>query len=158
MSGIHVAVIMRNLMRRIGHAKFYVQGGDYGHHIGSNMATLFPDEILGFHTNMAVNLSKLATLTWLLGGLWPSLIEKKVPERMYPVSERLKFYLEESGYFHLQATKPDTIGKSFNDTILSIIDSVQLKDLDKLSPLANEYDGEENEKDKQECPSQSQLR
>ena len=48
-------------MERIGHEEYYVQGGDYGAAIGSVMATLFPDNILGFHTNMPM----VAVNTWV---------------------------------------------------------------------------------------------
>lgn len=37
-----VAVIMRNLMLRLGYKQFFIQGGDWGALIGSNIATLFP--------------------------------------------------------------------------------------------------------------------
>jgi len=37
-----MAVVMKNLMERIGFKKFYVQGGDWGALIASNMGTLFP--------------------------------------------------------------------------------------------------------------------
>lgn len=37
-----VAVVMKNLMERIGFKKFYVQGGDWGAVIASHMGTLFP--------------------------------------------------------------------------------------------------------------------
>jgi hypothetical protein len=42
MGPIEVAVVMRNLMNRLGFKKYYVQGGDWGSIIGSNMATFFP--------------------------------------------------------------------------------------------------------------------
>ncbi|KOB67869.1 Epoxide hydrolase [Operophtera brumata] len=41
-------------MHRLGHKKFYVQGGDWGAAVGSAMATLFPEDVLGYHTNMPV--------------------------------------------------------------------------------------------------------
>lgn len=39
-----IAVIMKNLMKRIGYDKFYVQGGDWGAAIARNLATLYPDK------------------------------------------------------------------------------------------------------------------
>lgn len=102
---------MRNLMHRIGHKTFYVQGGDFGHTIGSHIATLFPKEVLGFHTNLPANFSKYAYITWILGSIWPSYVAGDNVDRLYPVSDKIKFFLEEFGYMHLQATKPDTIGK-----------------------------------------------
>lgn len=110
MTTYQMAIIMRNMMRRIGHSEFYVQGGDIGHTIGSHMATLFPNEVLGFHTNSPIHFSKLAQLTWLLGSIWPKIIDGGNYDRMYPLGEKLSYLMEESGYMHLQGTKPDTIG------------------------------------------------
>ncbi|GBP32297.1 Juvenile hormone epoxide hydrolase [Eumeta japonica] len=112
-----IAVIMRNLMRRLGHKKFYVQGGDWGSVIVSNMATLFPEDILGHHTNMPFVQHKCTLLKTLIGSVFPSwVVEEKYAERMYPLSKFFSFLLEESGYLHLQATKPDTVGVALTDS------------------------------------------
>lgn len=37
-----MAVVFRNLMKRLGFKKYYVQGGDWGSLIGSSLVTLFP--------------------------------------------------------------------------------------------------------------------
>ncbi|XP_052751011.1 juvenile hormone epoxide hydrolase-like isoform X4 [Galleria mellonella] len=113
-----MAVVIRNLMRRIGHERYYVHGGDAGHIVGSVMATLFQDEVLGFHTNMPVLMyHPLATAYTLLGSIWPSLIvEKELESRLYPLSQHFQRHLEESGYIHIQATKPDTIGAALTDS------------------------------------------
>jgi juvenile hormone epoxide hydrolase len=42
-----MAIIMRNLMVRLGFEKFYVQGGDWGSLIGNDVLTLFPENVLG---------------------------------------------------------------------------------------------------------------
>lgn len=46
-------------------------------------------------------------------GAWiPSLIvDSELADRIYPFSNHFSYILEESGYFHIQATKPDTVGK-----------------------------------------------
>lgn len=106
-----IAIIMRNLMKRIGFNQFYIHGGDIGHAIGSHMATIFPNQILGFHTTTPINYSYLASMGWFIGSICPKcLSDNYVRDKMYPLSDKLSFYLEESGYFHLQSTKPDTIG------------------------------------------------
>lgn len=47
----------------------------------------------------------------LLGSVFPSLIVESNEEKFtYPLSKVFLYLLEESGYMHLQATKPDTIG------------------------------------------------
>ncbi|KAJ8730612.1 hypothetical protein PYW08_002025 [Mythimna loreyi] len=54
---IEMAAVLRNLMRRLGFEKFYCQGGDFGALIANNMVTLYPEEILGYHTNFPVSLA-----------------------------------------------------------------------------------------------------
>lgn len=43
MNTAQVAKIMKKLMNRLGFEKFYVQGGDWGFGIGSNLVTLNPE-------------------------------------------------------------------------------------------------------------------
>lgn len=98
-------------MQRLGFSQYVVQGGDIGHFIGSDMATLFPNQLLGFHSNMPLNFQKKTIWTWVLGGVWPTLVEHDHTDRLYPLSKHIEFFLEESGYSHIQSTKPDTIGE-----------------------------------------------
>ncbi|XP_037299031.1 juvenile hormone epoxide hydrolase-like [Manduca sexta] len=93
-----MAFIMKNLMERLGYDKFYVQGGDWGGIICSIMATFFPDIILGYHTNFA-------------------LVPAELVSRLYP----LQFYVQEFGYFHIQAAKPDAIGLCVGKSPASIM-------------------------------------
>lgn len=56
--------------------------------------------------------SMKANLKWFLGSFYPSwVVEEKLQHMAYPIWPKFKFILEETGYFHIQATKPDTIGK-----------------------------------------------
>ncbi|KAL0860365.1 hypothetical protein ABMA27_009765 [Loxostege sticticalis] len=116
LSPTKIAVIMRNLMQRLGHKQYFIQGGDFGHIVASSLATLFPKEVFGFHTNMAMVDTKKADLVWLLGGLWPTLVEKEFTDRIYPLKEKIAFFLEESGYYHMHATKPDTLGIALRES------------------------------------------
>ncbi|CAB3245124.1 unnamed protein product [Arctia plantaginis] len=120
LSPYQIAILMRNLMHRIGHKYYYIQGGDFGHAIGSNMATIFQYEVLGFHTNLPVNFGKNAVWTWLLGSIWPSYVAGEHTNKWYPLGAKIKFYLEEFGYMHLQSTKPDTIGIALQDSAMGL--------------------------------------
>ncbi|PZC70942.1 hypothetical protein B5X24_HaOG214591 [Helicoverpa armigera] len=112
-----VAVIFRNLMNRLGHQKFYVQGGDWGAGIIATMSTLFPEDILGSHSNMLFTQNSCGTLKTFLGAFFPSLvIEDRLADRMYPLSKMFAYIMEEFGYMHIQATKPDTVGVPLNDS------------------------------------------
>uniref|UniRef100_A0A2A4K8F5 Epoxide hydrolase n=1 Tax=Heliothis virescens TaxID=7102 RepID=A0A2A4K8F5_HELVI len=113
----HVAVVMRNLMHRLGFKQFYVQGGDWGSLIGSCMTTFFPKEVLGYHTNLAMVMSTKATLIELIASVYPSLIvEPELADRMYPMGQRYATLVEEMGYMHIQASKPDTVGVALTDS------------------------------------------
>jgi juvenile hormone epoxide hydrolase len=49
----------------------------------------------------------------ILGSLWPTLIvDEAHVDKLYPIGKYFSFVMEEMGYMHLQATKPDTAGKS----------------------------------------------
>ncbi|KAJ0171963.1 hypothetical protein K1T71_012726 [Dendrolimus kikuchii] len=111
------AVIFRTLMHRLGHKKFYVQGGDWGASVASHISTLFPDDILGHHTNMAFVTTNCGFIKTLVGAFIPSLIiDSHLADRMYPLTSFFAYVLEEFGYFHLQATKPDTVGVALTDS------------------------------------------
>uniref|UniRef100_A0A6P7GN73 Epoxide hydrolase n=1 Tax=Diabrotica virgifera virgifera TaxID=50390 RepID=A0A6P7GN73_DIAVI len=113
----HVAVIMKNLMTRLGFQKYYLQGGDWGGIIVANLASLFPEKVLGVHSNMCFANSPLSHLKLALGSLMPSLIvEADKQHLVYPRMKIFGFLLLESGYMHLQATKPDTVGVALRDS------------------------------------------
>ncbi|KAK7791260.1 hypothetical protein R5R35_005582 [Gryllus longicercus] len=81
------------------------------------MGVLFPDNVLGIHSNMCFSNSALTILKEMISHLWPSLFynENEIPH-LRSFGERLPFILEETGYMHLQATKPDTIGTALSDS------------------------------------------
>lgn len=53
-------------------------------------------------------MSLFLTLLYSIHPSWG--ISKKNEHKLYPLSSVLGFYIEETGYLHIQATKPDTIG------------------------------------------------
>lgn len=109
---VEVSVIMRNLMLRLGHERFVVQGGDWGSVIGSNVATLFPENVIGYHSNYCQLRTTWSTLKLLVASLYPQAFVPKAEhvEWIFPLGPQFKKLIQETGYFHLQATKPDTIG------------------------------------------------
>lgn len=65
---------------------------------------------------MPVSSRPISNYKYIIGSLFPSLVvEDKHRHRMYPLKDLFSYLLRESGYFHLQATKPDTIGNLPND-------------------------------------------
>lgn len=62
---------------------------------------------------MAGSIRRISIVKLLLGSLFPTWIDSDRPERVYPLSKYFTYVLRESGYFHLQFTKPDTIGEFY---------------------------------------------
>lgn len=75
------------------------------------ISVFFPENVIGYHSNMCGAMSTASSFKGMIGSLWPSLfIPKEYIDFHYPFGEIVSFIMEESGYMHLQATKPDTIG------------------------------------------------
>lgn len=113
-------------MNRLGHKKFYVHGSDWGAVTATALATVFPEEIKGFHSNFCTSLHLKTLAKYLLNVIWPTVEEKAFYNTVYPP---LKFFMvlaKESAYFHMFASKPDTIGEDFSLIIFSIIRSSQI--------------------------------
>lgn len=108
-----ISVVLKNLMKRLGHEKFYVQGGDFGGVTLQYLATLFPENVLGFHNQICFVTTPLGSLKLLFGALYPTLFTKNEHvDRVYPLGERMiSDLLKETGHLHIQSTKPDTIGR-----------------------------------------------
>lgn len=106
-----MSVIFHNLMLRLGHNKFFIHGGDWGSEIGNNIATLYPENVIGFHSNGCISNTMLAYLKQIFASIMPRrFTETKYVKWFFPLRQKVKFLLQESGFAHLQASKPDTIG------------------------------------------------
>ncbi|XP_063601109.1 juvenile hormone epoxide hydrolase 1-like [Penaeus indicus] len=117
--------IFLKLMKRLGFEKFYLQGGDWGSGIATEMATYYPENVLGVHLNMFGSITAGATAKLVLGSILPTglLVAAKDQDKVYPLGETFKWLLRETGYAHIQATKPDTVGewKSERDGSMCIV-------------------------------------
>ncbi|XP_017289598.1 epoxide hydrolase 1 [Kryptolebias marmoratus] len=115
------ARIFHKLMKRLGFQQFYAHGGDWGWLVTTNMAQLEPKTVKGLHLNFAPS-SKPGlsmALSIMFGRLFPKLFgftELDI-QRLYPFMEKQVVEpIKESGYMHIQATKPDTVGRGLNDS------------------------------------------
>ncbi|XP_055544371.1 juvenile hormone epoxide hydrolase 2-like [Wyeomyia smithii] len=134
LSPAKIAVIMRNLMARLGFKKYYVHGGDWGSIVGNLMATFFQNEVLGVHLTMCVNSAPIATVKTLIGSLAPSLaVGDEYVSYYYPLTEKFKLIMTETGYMHIQATKPDTIGATLTGNPIGLAAYI----LEKFSTWTN---------------------
>lgn len=61
---------------------------------------------------MPVSSRPISMVKYFIGSLFPSLIvDNKYRKRLYPMKDFFMYFIREGGYFHLHATKPDTIGE-----------------------------------------------
>ncbi|KAF7657385.1 hypothetical protein LDENG_00028150 [Lucifuga dentata] len=114
------ARIFLTLMERLGFSQFYLQGGDWGSLITTNMAQMKPECVKGLHLNMFMSRKGLKVLLALMIGRYlPFLVgfTREDVRRFFPYFEKNVWeILRETGYFHIQATKPDTAGCGVNDS------------------------------------------
>ncbi|XP_058557998.1 epoxide hydrolase 1-like [Neofelis nebulosa] len=118
LNSVATARIFYKLMLQLGFREFYIQGGDWGALICTHMAQMVPSHVKGLHLNMVFILNG-RILTLFLVRHCPRLFgfTQRDMELMLPFKEKI-FYrpLRESGYMHIQSTKPDTVGCALNDS------------------------------------------
>ncbi|XP_072565533.1 epoxide hydrolase 1 [Paramormyrops kingsleyae] len=120
-NSLDAARIFLKLMERLGFTEFYLQGGDWGSLITSNMAQMKPACVRGLHLNFFSVRSKGLgmVLSLIIGPYLPFLVgfTQEDVKRLFPFMEKNVYeILRESGYLHIQATKPDTVGCGVNDS------------------------------------------
>ncbi|GFT10289.1 epoxide hydrolase 1 [Nephila pilipes] len=105
------------LMDRLGHNRFFVQGGDWGSFIATLLGKYYPSSIIGVHVNMYSSGPKSWDFFKAIAiAYFPSLVSPAEYKGLYPFWERFKTILQETGYLHIQATKPDTVGSGLADS------------------------------------------
>uniref|UniRef100_UPI00398EC3E6 epoxide hydrolase 1-like n=1 Tax=Pristiophorus japonicus TaxID=55135 RepID=UPI00398EC3E6 len=120
-NSIAAARIFHKLLRRLEIDRFYLQGGDWGALIATNMAQMKSENVKGIHLNF-FPISRMAMgilPSLLLGPYFPSLVgfTQTDLQRIYPfIKKNVYDILRESGYMHIQASKPDTLGCALNDS------------------------------------------
>ncbi|XP_054707166.1 epoxide hydrolase 1-like [Uloborus diversus] len=117
-NGRAVARMFVTLMERLGHNKFYVQGGDWGSYISTLIARYYAPRVKGLHVNMFfVNPRTLwERVKVFLVAMFPFLVPEAEYKMFFPLKKRVKELLEESAYFHMNSTKPDTVGCGMADS------------------------------------------
>ena len=90
-----------------------IQGGDYGSFLSMIISQLAPENVTGIHMNMVTALPPLkygGPLNWMVLELLPFVfLTGKNHERLYPVHNFMLKMLDQTGYFHLQATRPNSL-------------------------------------------------
>ncbi|KAF1625281.1 UNVERIFIED_CONTAM: Epoxide hydrolase 1, partial [Eudyptes robustus] len=119
-----VARIFKKLMTdRLKFPKYLVQGGDWGSVVANAQGKLYPESLIGVHLNLAMlNMAHPATfIRQIIGSYFPSLVFEDPAFSEFSLKKDLFFMVKESGYLHIQATKPDTVGVGLNDSPLGLL-------------------------------------
>ncbi|MEV7093193.1 epoxide hydrolase family protein [Amycolatopsis sp. NPDC051045] len=105
-----IARAFAELMTRLGYPRFGAHGGDWGATISRELATQFPERLLGIHVTMPA--SSVVRSEADLEGLSEAELEKASRS----LAKGAKFSREGTGYAILQATKPQTLAYGLHDS------------------------------------------
>jgi microsomal epoxide hydrolase len=128
--------VFAKLMKRLKIQRYICQGGDWGSAITTVHAIMYPERVLGLHLNMALpsQFDPVILGKQIIGAVLPSLvISPEDQDKVFPLGARFLHLLQESGYMHIQATKPDTVGFALNDSPLGLAAYI----LEKFSTWTN---------------------
>ncbi len=122
-----IAKLMHILMQGLFNKTQYIlQGGDWGAHIGSWMACLQPDALLGVHLNMV--------------GIYAEDAVPSTPEEKKLFERRAEILDWETGYNHEQETRPQTLGVAMADSPVGVAGWI-LEKFGKWTDLPQRADG-----------------
>lgn len=98
-----------SLMRDVlGYDRFAVQGGDWGSLIGAQLGHKYAEHLIGLHLGIMVPLDLFENGT-------PDQSEFAEDE-LHKFETNTNFFIQEDGYFKIQATKPQTVTFGLNDS------------------------------------------
>jgi hypothetical protein len=124
--------------------KYYVHGEDWGSIIASALAQMYPIRVSGIHITMASFIFPLDLgfiSSSILTDLFTNLMlteQEKQSNITFSFKKRFNKMLRESGYMHIQGTKPDTVGVGLTDSPAGLMAYI----LEKYSTWSYNYDTE----------------
>ena len=101
-----IALILSQLMEKLGYQRYAIAGGDWGAIINRHLANHFPERLIGLHSNMILasppsDQGKRAEIT---------------DEEENARSARQSYMLNEVAYQQIQGTKPQSLGYGLTDS------------------------------------------
>jgi pimeloyl-ACP methyl ester carboxylesterase len=105
-----VAAAWAKLMERIGYQRYGAQGGDIGALVSPELAYVDPGHVAGIHLNAAT----VGFIPW--GEVEAPELESFSETEKASYARLRKFLSEGNGYFQIQATRPQTLSYSLNDS------------------------------------------
>ncbi|XP_055339482.1 epoxide hydrolase 1-like [Paramacrobiotus metropolitanus] len=110
-----MARMFHTLMTRLGFQKYFIHGGDWGSLIGRTMAVMYPDSVHGLELTMYPIPMIPSLLKNAVASFIPSwFVEHHEADKLF--FHNVPALLRETGYMHIQATKPDTVGAALSDS------------------------------------------
>ena len=103
------------LMRRLGHQRYGVHGGDIGGGVSGLVAGLDPDGVIGVH--VVTDPLTAANVATFMPGLADRLDENDPVDKL-ALDRMAEFKAEGSGYLAIQNSRPQTIGYGLADSPL----------------------------------------
>ncbi|MDQ0614358.1 pimeloyl-ACP methyl ester carboxylesterase [Microbacterium sp. W4I4] len=103
-----IAVVMLELMTRLGYERFAIQGGDMGAGVAPEMGRLAPDRVIGIHAN-----GSLGSFVGQVDDETAAALTPLEHDRLRRVGE---FMQREFGYISIQSTRPALIGAMLADS------------------------------------------
>ncbi|CAJ0570041.1 unnamed protein product, partial [Mesorhabditis spiculigera] len=134
-SQVECARVFKKLMTRLGFQKFYLQGGDWGAIVTTNLAKMYKENVLALHVNMngAGSFHGIGLVKAILGSFAPKLFFASPNQANFSIFSLFGMIMAESGYMHIQGTKPDTVGVALNDSPIGLAAYI----LEKFSSWTN---------------------
>jgi pimeloyl-ACP methyl ester carboxylesterase len=111
MNTFRTAGLWVKLMHELGYGGFVAQGGDIGANVSSVMAWKHPESVLALHLN------------YIPGSYRPWVDEASEPLRPEEIAfqrQARNWYEKKGGYWHVQATQPQTLGFALNDSPMGL--------------------------------------
>ena len=105
-----VAGAWAKLMERLGYQRYGAQGGDMGALVSPELAHVDPDHVVGIHLNAAT----VGFIPW--GEVNAEELNSFSDAEKASYARLQKFLSEGNGYFQIQATRPQTLAYSLDDS------------------------------------------
>ena len=101
-----IALMLAELMKKIGYERYAIAGGDWGAIINRHLANHYPERLIGLHSNMI-----------LAGPPADAGQRENVTEAENAARTARQSYMQnEVAYQRIQGTKPQTLGYGLNDS------------------------------------------
>ncbi|CAL1293184.1 unnamed protein product [Larinioides sclopetarius] len=121
-SAKNLSEILLALMDRLQYTEFYVHGYGWGAVTASLMARYYPYRVKGMHVNMCFALPNLfdSFIKTLIVYICPIFINKAEYNIIFPLKKKIRMLFQETGFLHLQCSKPNTFGYAMTDSPTSL--------------------------------------